>query len=114
MNYYGRPVQDVESAWDSMLVELKLPTTREWKSYVLRHSLASMCRRRGAPKWEVQGYMGHHPGDTTETYAVGEEFPAVAKVLEEIIGEIDSAAPDAFTGAAPEPGYLSFNRRAEK
>jgi hypothetical protein len=79
-----------------MLVELKLPTTREWKAYVLRHSLANMCRRRGAPKWEVQGYMGHHPGDTTETYAVGEEVPAVAKVLEDIIGEIDSAAPGAL------------------
>jgi integrase len=96
VNYYGRPVQDVDSAWSSMLTELKLPTTREWKPYLLRHSLASMVRRRGAPKWEVQGFMGHHPGDTTETYAVGENFPAVAKILEEIISDVESLVPGAL------------------
>jgi integrase len=114
VNYYGKPVQDVDSAWDTMLAELKLPTTREWKPYILRHSLASMCRRRAAPKWEVQGFMGHHPGDTTETYAIGEEFPAVAKVLEEIIGEIDSAAPGALHRSGTGAGLSVISREDRK
>jgi len=96
VNYYGRPVQDVESAWEAMLIRLKLPTGREWRPYLLRHSLAAICRRRGVPKWELQGFMGHHPGDSTETYAPGEEFPLVAKVLQDILGEIDALVPGAL------------------
>ena len=63
--------------------------------YLLRHSLATMCRRRGAVKWELEGWMGHAEG-TTETYAVGEAFPSVVAALEAIIREVEELAPGAM------------------
>lgn len=103
VNYYGRPVLDVDGAWESMLVELKLPTSREWRSYLLRHSLATLVRNRGASHWDLAGYMGHRLPGQTETYAVG-EFPTVVKALSGIISELEELAPGALhrnsTGAS--------------
>lgn len=55
VNYHGRPVQDVDRAWDTMLKTLDMPTGREWRPYVLRHSLATLVRNRGAESgiWKV-------------------------------------------------------------
>lgn len=92
VNYYGRAVQDVDRAWSTMLTELKLPTGREWKPYVLRHSLATLVRNRGAERWDLEGFMGHRASSQTETYAIG-EFPSVQKALDSIISEIERAAP---------------------
>lgn len=104
VNYYGRPVQSIDTAWATMLTELKLPTTREWRPYVLRHSLATLARNHGAELWDLQGFMGHHPGGQTEVYAVG-QFPSVIKALTEIIKEIERLAPGALhrinTGTSP-------------
>lgn len=103
VNYYGRGVQDVDSAWRAMLVALEMPTGREWRPYVLRHSLATIVRNRGAAKWDLKGYMGHDAGDVTETYAVG-DFPSVVSALQSIIEEIERLQPGALhrtsTGAA--------------
>jgi len=103
VNYYGRGIQDVDSAWKAMLDSLKLPTGREWRPYVLRHSLATLVRNLGAEKWDLKGYMGHDAGDVTETYAVG-EFPSVVRALSGIIEEIERLRPGALhrtcTGAA--------------
>lgn len=95
VNYYGRPVQDVDRAWGTMLVELKLPTGREWKPYLLRHSLATLLRNRGVAKWDLKGFMGHDAGDTTEIYAVG-RFGTVVTALMDILGEVDARAPGAL------------------
>lgn len=92
VNYYGKPVQSIDTAWATMLHELKLPTGREWRPYVLRHSLATLARNRGAEQWDLQGFMGHHPGGQTEVYAVG-QFPSVQKALTDIIQDIERLAP---------------------
>ncbi|MBB4609624.1 site-specific integrase [Sphingomonas yabuuchiae] len=88
VNYYGRSILDVDTSWRTMLRELKLPTTREWKPYVIRHSLATLLRDRGVHKWDLEGFLGHDANSTTEIYAVG-RFGSVAKALEDITGEID-------------------------
>ena len=95
VNYYGRPVLDVDRAWGTMLEELKLPSTREWKPYVLRHSLATLVRNRGATKWDLGGFMGHDAGAQTEVYAIG-EFASVEHALSTILDELDSLAPGAL------------------
>lgn len=94
VNHHGRPVQDVDRAWDTMLKKLDMPTTREWRPYVLRHSLATLVRNRGAEKWDLEGFMGHRAGSQTEVYAIG-EFPSVVRALESIISEIEKLAPGA-------------------
>lgn len=58
-----------------VLSNLHKPTGREWRPYVLRHSLATLVRNRGAERWDLEGFMGHHSFSQTETYAIG-EFPA--------------------------------------
>lgn len=95
VNYYGRPVLDVDRAWSSMLVKLGLPTGREWKPYLLRHSLATIVRNRGATKWDLDGYMGHDVSGQTEIYAIG-EFPSVVTALLSVLEEIESLAPGAL------------------
>ncbi len=92
VNYYGRPVKSIDSAWAAMLVELKMPQGREWQPYVLRHSLATMVRNRGAEKWDLEGFMGHKAPSQTEVYAVG-EFPSVQRALTTVLEEIERLAP---------------------
>ena len=103
VNYYGRPVRDVDSAWAAMLVSLGLPTGREWRPYILRHSLATLVRNRGAEKWDLEGYMGHRAPSQTEVYAIG-EFPSVVRALTTLITEIEQLAPGSLhrklTGAS--------------
>ncbi len=95
VNYYGRAVQDVDRAWDSMLRNLNMPETKEWKSYVLRHSLATLVRNRGAERWDLEGFMGHRSGSQTKTYAIG-DFPTVVTALDSIISDLDALKPGAL------------------
>jgi integrase len=92
VNYYGRSVIDVDTSWRTMLRELKLPAGREWKPYLLRHSLATLVRNRGVAKWDLEGFMGHDVKGSTEVYAIG-RFATVARALSDILGEIDALAP---------------------
>lgn len=95
VNYYGRSVLDVDTSWATMLRNLKLPSGREWKPYLLRHSLATILRNRGVAKWDLEGFMGHDAGSTTEVYAIG-RFDTVRRALEDILGEIETRAPGAL------------------
>lgn len=103
VNYYGRAVKDVDRAWDTMLAELEMPTGREWRPYLLRHSLATLVRNRGAARWDLEGFMGHRAASQTETYAIG-EFPTVVTALNSIIAELHRLAPGSLhrndTGAS--------------
>lgn len=103
VNYYGRSVQDVDRAWDTMLTELKMPTGREWRLYLLRHSLTTLVRNRGAERWDLEGFMEHRAASQTETYAIG-EFPTVVTALNGIIAELHRLAPGSLhrndTGAS--------------
>jgi integrase len=95
VNYYGRSVIDVDTSWRTMLRELKLPAGREWKPYLLRHSLATLVRNRGVTKWDLEGFMGHDVKGSTEVYAIG-RFGTVVTALSDILGEIDARAPGAL------------------
>lgn len=92
VNHHGQPVASVKTAWRAMLQDLGMPREREWMPYVLRHSLATLCRRRGAVKWELEGWLGHRSG-TSETYAVGDAFPSVVAALQSILDEMEALAP---------------------
>ncbi|MEP9401897.1 hypothetical protein [Sphingomonas sp. VNH70] len=106
VNYFGRPIRNVARAWDTMLAELGLPTGREWQSYILRHSLATIVRKRGAKAWDLQGYMGHLLPSQTEIYAEG-DFASVQVALQSVIDEIQLLAPGSLhrtvTGAPAKP-----------
>jgi integrase len=114
VNYYGRPVQNVESAWDAMLVELGLPRDREWKPYILRHSLAQLCRAAGVVKWDLQGFMGHVDAGQTETYAPGGEFASVTSALNRLLESIDTLRPGALHRSATGPALKTGTKEAEK
>ncbi|QXT34300.1 hypothetical protein KV697_10685 [Sphingomonas sanguinis] len=95
VNYYGRGIQDVDRAWDTMLINLDMPQVKEMRPYVLRHSLATLVRNRGATRWDLEGFMGHRSGSQTEVYAVG-EYPTVVTALEAIISDLEALAPGAL------------------
>ena len=95
VDHYGRPVQDVDSSWRAMLVALGLPLDREWRVYVLRHSLAALVRGAGVPRWELETWMGHSSGQT-ETYAVEESFAGVRRALQAIHDELETRVPGAL------------------
>ena len=78
-----------------MLTKLGLPKGREWRSYLLRHSLATLARNRGATKWDLEGFMGHSDGSQTEVYAIG-EFPSVVTALTNILADLEQLAPGAL------------------
>lgn len=89
VNYYGRPVQDVDRVWNTMLT--------------LRHSLATPVRNRGAARWDLEGFIGHRAASQTETYAIG-EFLTVVTALNGIIAELHRLTPGSLhrndTGAS--------------
>jgi integrase len=96
VNYYGKPIQDVDSSWRAMLTALKLPNDREWKSYLLRHSLATLLRGAGVQKWELEAWMGHSSASQTETYAVELMFPNVQRGLQALLDDLESRVPGAL------------------
>ena len=55
---------------------------------MLRHSLATLVRNRGAERWDLEGFTGHRASSQTETYAIG-GFPSVQRALNSIIEEIE-------------------------
>lgn len=106
VNYYGRPIRNVARAWDTMLAALEFPSGREWQQYILRHSLATIVRKRGATAWDLQGFMGHRLPSQTEIYAEG-DFASAQAALQSVIDEIEQLAPGALhrtiTGKAAAP-----------
>ncbi len=83
-----------------MLTELNLPQDREWKPYILRHSLAQLCRAAGVVKWDLQDFTGHVDSGQTETYAPGGDFASVTGALNRILDQIDSLRPGALHRSA--------------
>ncbi|KQN00538.1 tyrosine-type recombinase/integrase [Sphingomonas sp. Leaf25] len=113
VNYFGRPIQDVDRAWDTMLGELGFPTGREWRPYVLRHSLATMARKRGAAAWDLQGYMGHRLPSQTEVYAEG-DFVSVQTALQSVIDEIEAMVPGKLHRTRTGPAISLIHTREAK
>lgn len=113
VNYFGRPVKGIDTGWATMLHNLKLPNGREWKPYVLRHSLATLVRNRGAEKWDLEGFMGHRDSSQTEVYAIG-EFPTVARALQAIIDDLHRLAPGALHRKGTGAAVLAFPSKEAK
>lgn len=44
VNYAGEKVQDVDTAWNTMLEALGLPDDPEYKSHVIRRSMATILK----------------------------------------------------------------------
>lgn len=95
VNYHGRPVQDVDRAWDTMLTKRDMPNGREWRPYVLRHGVATLVCNRDAETWDLEGFMGHPASSQAEVDGIGES-PTVASSLEGVISKIETLAPGAL------------------
>ncbi|KTT68976.1 hypothetical protein [Sphingomonas endophytica] len=42
------------------MTELEMSTGREWRPYLLRHSLATLVRNRGATRCDLEGFRGQN------------------------------------------------------
>jgi integrase len=95
-HHHGQAVRSIGTAWDSMRRELGLPMTREWGPYILRHSLASFARARGASAWDLAGQMGHRMAATTEIYADGTLYETAGSAISSIIADLEQRCPQAL------------------
>ena len=93
VHYRGKRVINVRSAWRTMIKDLNYPGGREWGSYLLRRSVASILRESGARSWDVQGLLGHRVAGTTETYAYSTLATTARESIEKMLNEIDQKAP---------------------
>lgn len=87
-----RPVHSVKKAWQAMRGELGIPLG--WGPKLIRYSVASILRRRGADKDQLAVALGHQAlNATTERYAtLDPEDPryleSVHALLEELTAEL--------------------------
>jgi hypothetical protein len=111
--YFVGP-KSVRSAWDSMALELGLPSEGEAGQKLIRRSIATIGRQRlGEESW-IQGRMmlGHVPATTSDIYALRavENMGKVLAVTESIIDEIEALCPGAF--ALPDSNVVTLGRKA--
>jgi hypothetical protein len=102
------PVVTLRHAWDPMRRALGLPGEREAGAKLIRRSIATIARRKlGEERW-VQGQMmlGHVKAEISDIYAIPDpaNLGAALAVTEQIIDEIESLAPGAFTAGLPQNG----------
>jgi len=67
VEWRGRPVKSIQKLFRDTRKRAGL--SDDVSPYTIRHTMASQLRKRGVPQWEVQGFMGHKTGGTTEIYA---------------------------------------------
>lgn len=97
MHYYGRRTTTIRNPWRMMIAELGMGTEikdehrrgREYGTYLMRRSIATILRDRGATYWDLQGLLGHRVARTTETYATSTAFPTAISNLKSLICEIE-------------------------
>lgn len=92
----GEPIVSVRSAWRTMLRKLSLPQGREMQPYLIRHTMASLCRDYGATEWDLKGQMGKRATGTVEIYAVSSLFGTAQTAIAGILADIEKAAPGAM------------------
>lgn len=99
-------VASVRKAFEAMQDALGLPGDREAGLKLIRRSMAQLGRDRlGRAAWIEGKYMlGHHRPDPSDLYGIDTpgDFPRALKVTEEIIDEIISLAPLAFSATKKE------------
>ena len=93
-------VESVRRTWDTMRVQLGLPTDGEAYVKLIRRSMATIARKRiGEANWR-QGEMmlGHVRASISDIYAVPDpaNLGLALAATEAIIDDIEKAAPGAF------------------
>lgn len=62
-----RPIRSVKTTWRKLRKRAGLPGDVVPTS--IRHAVATELRRRGVPRWEIEGFLGHSSDSTSEIYA---------------------------------------------
>lgn len=89
IHYFGKPVIKIRSAWRTMVEDLNLPGGREWGSYLIRRTMATLLRQRGANPWDVEGLLGHRIAGTTEIYSHDTLFTTARQGIEDILADME-------------------------
>lgn len=67
VHWHGRQVRSVKTAFRKARDRAGLDG--RISAYTIRHTMATELRRAGVPQWEVQGWLGHKTGSSTDVYA---------------------------------------------
>lgn len=88
--YQVKPIGSVKKAFRTLRKAAGL--SDDVVPYTIRHTMATELRRRGVPKWEVDGMLGHKNAGTTERYA---------KFSPDYLGKAAAAIDDYFHALQP-------------
>lgn len=102
------PVSTIKHGWSAMRLHLGLPGDAEAGEKLIRRSVSTICRRTiGEANW-VQGEMmlGHQKASISDIYAIPDpaNLGLALAATEQLIDEIESRVPGAFTAGLPQSG----------
>ncbi|WP_149999907.1 tyrosine-type recombinase/integrase [Iodidimonas gelatinilytica] len=92
VEWRGRPVSSIKTAWRRARRELEFP--EDWVPKTIRYTVASEMRRRGVDKWDLEGWLGHRNPSSTDIYASfdPEYLGTVTPALNDFLNEIATAS----------------------
>ena len=98
--WHGSETRSIKTTWRKLRVRAGLPAWFAPK--VLRHTVASELRRRGVPKWDVAGLMGHEDDSGSATTGDYAKFDGerVRKALDAWMRDLANDVP-ALRGVRP-------------
>ena len=67
VNWKGRQIKSIKTGFRALRKRAGL--SADVTAYTIRHTMATEMRKAGVPMWEVQGWLGHQSGTTTDVYA---------------------------------------------
>ena len=113
---YWVGVASVRKAFEAMLNEMGLPRDRETGTKLIRRSVSQIARPRiGEERWRQGEIMlGHQKASTSDIYALFDpaNLGLALAVTEQIIEEIETLTPGAFTGTTPDTNLISHEGRS--
>jgi integrase len=91
--WHGKRTRSLKTTWRKIRTKAKLPAWFAPK--VLRHTVASELRRRGVPKWDVAGLLGHEEHSASATTGDYAKFDGekVRKALDAWMGDLAKEVP---------------------
>lgn len=113
---YWVGVASVRKAFEAMLNDMGLPRDRETGTKLIRRSVSQIARPRiGEERWRQGEIMlGHQKASTSDIYALFDpaNLGLALAVTEQIIEEIETLTPGAFTGTTPGEKLTSHEGRS--
>lgn len=117
------PIDSIKTTWRRLRTDAETllrkadrdhPGLADVVPYTIRHTMATELRRRGVPKWEVDGFLGHASAGVTERYAkyTPDYLGKAAAAIDDYMNELQPLVKRELIKPAPaaKPRHLTVVR----